>query len=146
MQLSDNFTLAEMTRSQTAARFGLDNTPDEIVITNLRNLTVIVLEQIRTLLGVPLAINSGYRSIAVNRKVGGAKTSQHVKGEAADFVPVGMSVEEAFRKIAASGIPFDQLIEEGTWIHISYRTSKPNRRQILRANFTAKGKVSYVEV
>ena len=88
MQLSQNFSLEEMTRSETAARRGLDNTPDAETIEHLRE-TAALLEQVRELLGHPITITSGYRSLKVNSAIGSKPTSDHVLGYACDFVCPG---------------------------------------------------------
>lgn len=133
MNLSTHFTLAELTSSQTAVRRGIDNTPPEDVVKNLEHLAL-GLEGVRMLLGCPIIINSGYRSPELNRVVGGARDSQHKLGLAADFIAPGFgSPVQVARAIAASGIKFDQLICEGTWVHISF-TATP-RRQVLTAKF-----------
>lgn len=78
-----------------------------------------VLEHAREILGdVPLQINSGYRCTAVNAKVGGVHSSAHVDGRAADFVPLGMYLSDAFDKLRYSDLPYDQIILEPTWIHL----------------------------
>lgn len=135
--MTPHFTLAELTASQTATRKGYDNTPDAAASEALRQLAVNVLEPVRALLGVPVFVNSGYRSAQVNRAVGGTSKSQHCRGEAADLVFKGLTVQAAFDRIRNSEIVFDQMIEEGTWLHISFTMSRPNRRQCLRANFKA---------
>lgn len=133
MNLSTHFTLAEFITSQTAARMGLDNTPPDGVMSNLEH-TALGLEGVRTLLGVPLIISSGYRSPEVNRAVGGALDSQHKQGLAADFIAPGFgSPLQVARAIIASGIKFDQLIMEGTWVHISFNAVP--RGQVLTATF-----------
>lgn len=116
-----------------ALRRGLDNTPNAGEIRNLTVLAETVLEPIRALLGVPLHINSGYRCPAVNLAVGGKANSAHLDGRAADFVPIGMYLRDAFVKIAASDIPFDQLIVEyGSWIHVAIaRQGVDPRREVL---------------
>lgn len=120
MKLSPNFALAEFTTSQTAARFRLDNNPPASVIEHLK-VTAAGLEKVRELLGRPILISSGYRSREVNTKVGGSATSAHVFGYAADFISPGYGDPLAIsRAIVASRMPFDQLIEEGTWVHISF--------------------------
>lgn len=132
MKLSDHFTLAELVASQTAARRGLDNTPSAVTIDALRQ-TAALLERVRTLLGNrPLIVSSGYRSAAVNQVVGGAATSAHVLGCAADFAcPAFGSPLEICRAIAASDIAFDQLIHEfRAWVHIAWAPGG-NRRQVL---------------
>lgn len=92
------------------------------------------LDPVRELWGKPIGVNSGYRSPALNAAVGGAAASQHMKGEAADITTGSVADNlRLFERIAASAIPFDQLIDEnrGRWIHISYRADGKNRRQVL---------------
>lgn len=115
--LSPHFSLEEMTATQQR---GLDNRPPDSVLKRLK-ATVLVLEEVRTLLGnAPMVITSGYRSPAVNRAVGGSPTSAHMRGEAADFIcPRFGSPLAVCRAIAASDLRFDQLIEEaGAWVHL----------------------------
>lgn len=116
-----------------ALRRGLDNTPNAGEIRNLQALAETMLEPIRAMLGVPLHINSGYRSPSVNAAVGGKGNSAHLDGRAADFVPIGMYLRDAFEKIKASDLPFDQLIlEYGSWIHVAIaRQGVDPRRQVL---------------
>lgn len=119
MMLSKHFHLSEFTTSQKAARQRLDNTPSWAITGNLERLAA-TMEKVRPLLGnKPILITSGYRSPAVNRAVGGSRTSAHMRGEAADFICPGFGTPlEICRAIAASDIGFDQLIEEGTWVHL----------------------------
>lgn len=119
--LSPHFTLAELTVTST----GLPNKPDA---TQLANLTRAAqgMEKVRAALGRPIKINSGFRSPAVNRKVGGVPTSAHAFGHAVDFRVDGMSPLDICRVLLGSDIKFDQLIEEGTWTHISF---DPRMRQ-----------------
>lgn len=120
MKLSTHFDLAEFTISQTASRLDLDNTPDADTIARLK-ITAEALEDVRALLGKPILISSGYRSKAVNHAVGSSDTSAHVKGWAVDFIsPSFGSVQAICRVLAKSGIEFDQLIEEGSWVHLSF--------------------------
>lgn len=120
MKLSANFHLDEFVTSQTAARRGIDNRPSPEVIKRLRN-TAKGLEMVRAVLGEPVLISSGYRSPALNKAVGGSATSDHMTGDAADFISPGFGSPIAVcRAIVAAGIKFDQLIEEGTWVHISF--------------------------
>lgn len=132
MNLSDHFTLDELTFSQTAARLGLDNTPSDEVVQALTR-TAHGLEMVRAYLQAPVLVSSGYRSPLVNRAVGGSPNSQHIKGEAADFTAPGFGQPEMIvRAILRSTrpIPFDQVIVEfGRWVHISF--SKTPRRQAL---------------
>jgi hypothetical protein len=119
MQLSENFTLSELTASETAARLNLDNTAPDTAIANLERLARL-LEDVRKILGKPVMINSAYRGPAVNEAVKGKKTSQHLIGCAADIRVPGMSPDEVCRAIIKSDIQFDQLIREyDSWTHIS---------------------------
>ena len=131
MNLSQHFSLAELTRSQTAVRRGIDNTPTPQVIHRLTLLCTNVLEAIRQGCGV-VAVTSGYRSVTLNRAIGGAALSQHTTGDAADINVPGMTIEDLFKWIKASGIQYDQLIQEfEQWVHVSY--SDIPRWQALRA-------------
>lgn len=126
MNLSRNFTLAEMVRSQTASRRGVDNTPPPLVIEALRQLCVHVLEPVRLHYERPVIVTSGYRSPAVNSAIGGSGTSQHSQGEAADFTVHGVSNIEVCRWMEKN-LTYDQLIYEfgeSGWIHASYRASR----------------------
>jgi hypothetical protein len=119
MQISEHFTLEELTFSEVAARLGLENTPVPIVITNL-GLVAVVMEKIRALLGNrPIVVHSGYRSVEVNQAVGGVMTSAHCHGLACDFVcpAFGTPVKVALT-ILKSEIEYDQLILEYGWVHI----------------------------
>jgi zinc D-Ala-D-Ala carboxypeptidase len=119
MKISEHFTLEELTYSEAAARFGLDNTPVPIVITNL-GLVAAVMEAIRTLLGdSPIVVHSGYRSAEVNQAVGGVATSAHCHGLACDFVcyVFGTPTEVALA-ILKSDLEYDQLILEYGWVHV----------------------------
>lgn len=132
MQLTDHFTLAELTRTGT----GLANVPSETETAALRALAVAVLEPLRVSLGTAVNVTSGYRSSEVNAKVGGASSSQHTRGEAADIWVAGMSAEELARKIVGLGLAFDQIIVERDhpaeqWVHVSYCSAK-RRGEVLR--------------
>jgi hypothetical protein len=126
MNLSPNFTLEELTASETASRHNIDNTPYPEHLDNLQRLATF-LEQVKALLGgKPIMINSAYRGPAVNEKVGGSKSSQHMVGCAADIRVPGMNPREVCLAIKASDLAFDQLIQEfyeegkaGGWTHIS---------------------------
>ncbi len=137
MILSPHFTLEELTRSSTAVRLGIDNTPPEGVFANLAVLAE-GLEALRALLGHPLMIDSGYRCPDLNAVVHGSQFSAHLQGYAADFVcPAFGAPLEIVRAIEASGIRFDQCIQEGTWVHISFDPRM--RQQVLTAHFGAEG-------
>jgi uncharacterized protein YcbK (DUF882 family) len=120
MNLTENFTLEELTVSDSAVRLGLDNTPNAEVTENLQKLAEF-LEQVRTLLGKPIHVNSAYRSPEVNAHVGGKPTSQHCKGQAADIKVQGMTPDEVTKAIIDSDLPYDQVIREfNTWTHVSF--------------------------
>lgn len=131
MNLSPNFTLEELTESQTASRLQLDNSPDKATLEVLKR-TARSLERMRTLLGnKPILISSGYRAPAVNRAVGGSLTSAHMLGRAVDFICPGFGTPLAIctHLAAQADFSFDQIIQEGTWVHISF--DPRNRRQLL---------------
>ena len=125
-----HFTIKELTRTDT----GLPNTPGPEEEKNLTNLVDKVLDPLREVYGKPIYVNSGYRAKRVNSYVGGAATSQHPKGEAAD-ITAGSPAENRrlFEMIANGGYVFDQLIDEKkyTWIHVSLKRNGVNRKQIL---------------
>lgn len=134
MRISQNFTLEEMTFSQTAARMGIDNTPPQEVFRNLKRLCAL-LEDVRDACAAPIRISSGYRSPDVNRAVGGARNSQHALGCAADFTAHGMTIDEVIQIIIEADLPFDQLIREfNSWIHISVPNTvndKPRKQALI---------------
>ncbi|HEX2932745.1 MAG TPA: D-Ala-D-Ala carboxypeptidase family metallohydrolase [Candidatus Binatia bacterium] len=132
--LTDHFSLEEMTFSETASRHGIDNKPDTASRQNLLELCENILEPIRELAGGPITVTSGYRSPILNSIIGGAPESQHKIGEAADINCPFLNPQALFQRIRQSDLAFDQLIDEfGTWVHISYRKPGRNRRQVLRA-------------
>ena len=142
-KLSEHFTLEELTFSATAQRKQIDNKPPAEVLDNMKRLAA-GLEEVRAALGnKPMRINSGYRSPKLNRAVGGARLSAHMAGYAADFVcPDFGSPLKIVKALAATGIQFDKLIQEGTWVHISFAPEA--RRQLLTAHFGPNG-ASYTE-
>ncbi len=132
MMLSKWFSLEECIRSRKAKLLGLNNQPSAVIVERLKMFLRIVMDPIRELFGVPIDPSSVYRSWPLNTAVNGSATSQHPEGEAADFNVPGHTVREVMRRILASGIPFDQLIDEyGSWVHISHTFRRENRRQIL---------------
>lgn len=143
VQLSEHFTLEELIHSDTAQARGLNNTPNPLQVQSLFKVAAL-LEQIRNLLGgVPITVNSGYRSPAVNAAVGGVPTSDHQQGCAVDFVcPAYGSPLQICRTLAASSIKFRQLIQENTWVHISLPQGAGKDGEILTAIFGANGKVT----
>lgn len=145
MKLSENFTLDEFTRSDTAIANNISNEPGNVEMINLIDLVNEVLQPLRDKLNKPIAINSGFRSEALNKAIGGVNRSQHSKGEAADIVVKDMSPKELFDFIRLNIPEFDQLIEEPAWVHVSYARGR-NRKQLLKAVSTVSGKMSYTAV
>ena len=130
MRLTRNFSLEQLIYSETAERERIDNTPGADIVDNLRRLAE-GLERVRILTGFPLEISSGYRCPELNRRVGGAKTSQHAQGLAADFTcaEFGPPVD-IIKAIRDSDIDFDQcILEYANWVHISF--SKAPRGKVL---------------
>lgn len=140
--LSPHFQLSEFLVSQAAARAGLSNEPTPRALANLKRLALL-LEQVRTLLGdAPILVSSGYRSPAVNNLVGGSLTSAHMHGLAADFIcPRHGSPRQVAQAIADSPLQFDQLIFEGSWVHLAaperHTADEPARRTVLTAVFAS---------
>lgn len=133
MQLTPNFSLEELTVSDTARRKRISNEPTPAHLRNLRR-TAALLEEIRALFGVPLQVTSGYRNPQVNALVGGVPTSAHALGLAADFHVKGIDDLSAAKRIRDSGIVFDQLIfEAGRCVHLGLQPAgKTQRQQVLR--------------
>ncbi len=126
-RLTAHFALEELAGTQHRE---IDNTPPPEVVATLRN-TAAQMEAVRRLLGNRvISISSGYRCRALNRAVGGARASAHLSGHAVDFNCYGAGPPVAVcRAVAESALPFDQLIEEGSWVHISFDPRM--RRQVL---------------
>ena len=149
MNLSANFSLHELTKSETALRMGLDNTPDDEAIENLRLLCEKVLQPVRDHYGKGVKVNSAYRSPESNAAVGGSKTSDHCKGMAADIEIPGVANADLAQWIM-DNLEYTQLILEfytpgipdSGWVHVSY---DPNnlKKQELTATKVA-GKTTYL--
>jgi zinc D-Ala-D-Ala carboxypeptidase len=127
MELSATFDLAEMVKSQTAARLGIDNTPDDAIVAALPAVAVNILEPVRRQFERPVVVTSGYRCPTLNAAIGGSASSQHMKGQAADFEVPGHGNLEVAEWIR-DNLEFDQLILEyytpgdpnSGWVHCSY--------------------------
>jgi hypothetical protein len=128
MQLTEHFSLEEMTASEWAQRHDVENLPPPAIAARLKS-TAENMELIRALLGVAIHVNSGYRSPQVNQGVGGAPTSAHCDGYAVDFQCPQKANYEAAQEIAGSDLEFDQLILEYGWVHISFAPAM--RRELL---------------
>jgi hypothetical protein len=151
MKLSKYVSLAEVTRSDTAKRKGIDNSPTAEHLENLKVICEEVFDKVREHFGVPIFISSGYRSAALNKSIGGSATSDHNNGKALDLDQDGhgngVTNMDVFKYIK-DNLEFDQLIFEfGTdknpdWVHVGYRKGA-NRKQVLRA-IKEGGKTKYV--
>lgn len=126
------FTIQELCKSTTARVKGIDNSPNSEIVNNLTKLVENILDPLRERYGKPIHVNSGYRCPELNKAVNGSKTSQHMKGLAAD-ITVGSPKKNKviFDLIRELNLPFDQLIDEKnlSWVHVSY-SDKP-RKQVL---------------
>lgn len=127
-----HFTIEELCKSDVAARRGIDNTPSAEVAANLQALVDNILDPLRDMWGGPVTVTSGFRCVALNRAVGGAVSSQHMKGEAADITVGSREANmRLFKLIKSMKLPFDQLIfEKGNravgpdWVHVSFSRSR----------------------
>ena len=150
MNLSRNFTLSELTKSDTAIRKGINNNPNAEQIEKLKALCENVLQKVRDHYGKVVTISSGYRSPDLCEAIGSSKNSQHAKGQAADFEVFGLSNAELVKWISEN-CEFDQMILEfhnldepnSGWVHCSYRADGENRKQILRAYKNESNKTCY---
>jgi len=154
MKLSKNFSLSEMTKSQTAIRMGLANNPSEAQVENLRILCERVLQPVRDHFGKVVTVSSGYRDIVLSRKLGSSDKSQHCKGQAADVEIFSIPNNELSDWIKEN-LMFDQLIleyfniNEGVnsgWVHVSYNpTISLNRKEYLMAT-KKNGRTEYKQI
>ncbi|WP_061256289.1 D-Ala-D-Ala carboxypeptidase family metallohydrolase [Leptospira interrogans] len=147
MNLSKNFTLKQLTITET----GLSNEPDEKSIESLKRLCETILEPLYEDVKLPISVSSGYRSPKVNRKIKGSITSQHMRGEAVDFGIKGMTKLEICKKIIDLGLPFHQLINEGTssgvtWVHVSIAPDGVKPKKEYLNGYGSQGKMKYQRV
>ena len=130
MKITKNFTLSELTTTST----GITNSPNRQQVGALIRLCGKVLQPARDIYGAAIHVNSGYRSNAVNKAVGGVRNSQHQLGEAADITVHSRKGNKKLFEIIRDNLSFDQLINERdfSWIHVSYKSEEENRKQVLR--------------
>lgn len=137
MSFPTHFDLPQFVQSSTAERLEIDNTPPADVVAHLM-VAASGMEQVRACLGHPIRVDSGYRCPALNKAVNGAPNSAHMTGYAVDFVcPDYGTPLEIVERLKFSGIEFDQLIQEGSWVHISFDPKM--RKEIMTAHFGAGG-------
>jgi len=150
MKLSKNFSLNEFTKSQTATRHSIDNTPSMTVILNLTSLCEGVLQPVRNNFMKPMVISSGFRCEELNTKIGGSKTSQHILGQAADIEVLGVSNLELSDWIH-NNLNYDQLILEfynekkgphSGWVHVSFDKTN-NKHEYKEAYKNEQGQTRY---
>ena len=151
MNLTENFSLVELTKSQTAERKGIDNTPSAEHQDNLKSLCTFILQPVRDHFSCVVSVSSGYRSQELCLAIGSKITSQHAKGQAADFEIFGLSNQELAIWINEN-LEYDQLILEywkkedpnSGWVHCSYDVSV-NRKQYLKA-YKENGRTKYEQI
>jgi len=148
MNLSEHFSLEEMTRSDYAIRKGIDNTPTQAEIENLKKV-VALLEIIRDKIGAAIYVNSGFRNKTVNTGIGGSKTSQHCFGEAADIEADGFTVQQLYDTIKGmvlnKEIEVGELIQEfNSWVHISIPNEKNKNEFLIATKEKVNGKMKTI--
>ena len=152
MKLSKNLSLAEVTKSNTAKRLGINNVPDdEWVIENLRQIAVNVFQPLRDAFGCPIYVSSGYRGLELNRAIGGSLRSQHMEGRALDLDAdvYGKCTNSQILEWIRENVEFDQMVWEfgdtdnPDWVHVSYVHGGVNRGRCLKACRDDEGKVYY---
>ena len=150
MKLSNNLSVKEVTKSNTAKRYGISNEPTIEHLENLKAIALNIFQPTRDYFNKPICVTSGYRSEALNERIGGSKTSQHSKGQALDLdaqVFGGLTNKELFNYISEH-TSFDQLIwefgnaNEPDWVHVSYANGRENRGERLVA-YKKEGKTKY---
>lgn len=136
MNLTPHFTLKELCHSRTAQKMRIDNTPNNTHIQNLKFLATNILEPLRIFAQQPIYINSGFRTPALNNAIGGARNSQHMKGEAADIRIPDITTGHQYFAYIRDNLNYDQLIWEHNkynnyWIHVSIKRNGKNRKQVI---------------
>ena len=129
MKITNNFTFTELTRTST----GITNNPNKKQVAALIKLCAKVLQPARDLYGKAIYVTSGYRSLAINKAVGGVTNSQHLLGEAADITALSKEENKKLFELIRDNLSFDQLINERdfSWVHVSYKSEEDNRKQVL---------------
>ncbi len=127
------FSVKELCCSVKAKKLGIDNTPTDKAVENMTRLIKVVLDPLREAYGQPITVNSGYRSPALNKAVGGAKNSQHMTGEAADITVGSKEGNKWLFEYIRDNLPYDQLIDEYdySWVHVSLDADMCNRGEII---------------
>ena len=151
MKLSKNLSLAEVTKSITAKRLNIDNTPDEWTTENLRQVAINIFQPLRDSFKCPIFVSSGYRSAELNTAIGGSRRSQHVEGRALDIDGdvYGRCTNSQIFNWIRENLEFDQLIWEfgdtdnPDWVHVSYVHDGFNRKRCLKACRDDEGKTYY---
>ena len=151
MKLSKNLSLAEVTKSTTAKRLNIDNTPDEWTTENLRQIAINVFQPLRDSFKCPIFVSSGYRSAELNAAIGGSRRSQHVEGRALDLDAdvYGRCTNSQIFEWIRENLEFDQLIWEfgdqdnPDWVHVSFVYDGSNRKRCLKACRDDEGKTYY---
>ena len=151
MKLSKNLSLAEVTKSNTAKRLGIDNTPDDWATENLRKIAEHVFQPLRDAFKCPIYVSSGYRGLELNRAIGGSLRSQHMEGRALDLDAdvYGKCTNSQIFEWIRENVEFDQMVWEfgdtdnPDWVHVSYVHGGVNRGRCLKACRDDEGKVYY---
>lgn len=153
MKISNFVSLYEVKKSNTATRKGIDNTPNDEQLQRITTLAVNVFDQLRAWVGGPVKINSGFRSEALNKAIGGSKTSQHCANNGAAFDiddTFGNATNAEMFNYIKDNLSFDQLIWEfgdndnPDWVHVSYVSAAKNRMQVLKAKKNSANRTYYV--
>lgn len=144
MKLTENFSMHEFLRSQTAARHDISMDPPLVVIDNLRRLCVDILQPLRDNAHLPISVSSGYRPLELNRMIGGSTTSAHPDGRAADITMQGTTPLELAQMIKEMELPYDQVIHEfGQWVHVGIPLEIENARLMELTAYKDGGKTRY---
>ncbi len=150
--ISKHISEKEATKSVTALRLGIDNTPDGDTLNNMKLVAEKIFEPLRDWVGGPIKINSFYRSTALNEAIGGSTRSQHCQGRAIDIDDIyGHKTNKEMFEFIRDNLDFDQLIyefgneENPDWVHVSYVSEEKNRNRILKA-VRDEGKTKYINI